>query len=248
MRAFIRENANKYIDELWGDADLWELIVALKKEAEFERGKGKRDIPLIANCCETDERIKETVIQHILYRSQKSRDECSRSSFQTLEALMWQYGYTKGLLKAHLYSDVLPEIQKWKKAGIKIYTISSSSARGRKILFANTVYGDISHSLICLTSLLSALKTFQLFDGHVGKQIPIGKIDEHVYKVVAESVEENIASCLFLVESMPEAKAIHNAGGDCALVCRIESKNYSKNELDDISAIKSFEDIEFFGI
>ncbi|RWS29089.1 putative acireductone synthase UTR4-like protein [Leptotrombidium deliense] len=163
LNGFVRNNIKAYIDEQWGDGDLWESIVAMKHESDVERETNSK-VPRIANNCEKDEDIKQTVIEYVLYQLQQPHDD-SQSEYRTFYTHLWDYGYTKQQLKTELYQDVVAAINSWKAKGIDIYTISSYKELTVQAMLKNTNIGDVTNvstSAICkhLIRFLAIYRTY----------------------------------------------------------------------------------------
>ena len=63
---------------------------------------------------------------------------------KSLQGKIWEKGYLDGALRAPLFPDVLPAIERWQRAGLKIAIFSSGSTFAQKLLFAHTQSGDVS--------------------------------------------------------------------------------------------------------
>ena len=113
---------------------------------------------------------------------------------KTLQGLIWQEGYDKGELKAHLYADAVEYLQKWYDAGLTLAIYSSGSIAAQKLLFGNTLVGD-------LTSLFSAY-----FDTTTGS-----KKESQSYVAIADKLSVLPQEILFLSDSLKELVAANEA-------------------------------------
>lgn len=65
-------------------------------------------------------------------------------ALKQLQGLVWQEGYKAGTLKGHLYTDVPPILEKWKKEGLQLGIYSSGSVQAQKLLFGSSDFGDLT--------------------------------------------------------------------------------------------------------
>lgn len=109
---------------------------------------------------------------------------------KTLQGLIWQEGYDKGELSAHVYPDAVEYLKKWYDAGLTLAVYSSGSIAAQKLLFGNTSVGD-------LTSLFSSY-----FDTTTGS-----KKESQSYVAIANELSVLPQEILFLSDSLQELVA-----------------------------------------
>lgn len=63
---------------------------------------------------------------------------------KTMQGLVWRLAYQKGELKGHLYPDVLPALERWRQAGIRLGVYSSGSVEAQTLLFGHSEFGDLT--------------------------------------------------------------------------------------------------------
>lgn len=114
---------------------------------------------------------------------------------KALQGLIWEEGYRAGELLSHLYPDVLPALRDWHARGIRLYIYSSGSVLAQRLIYANTVAGD-------LTSLLSGY-----FDTRVGH-----KREAESYRRIASEIGAMPSRILFLSDVRQELDAARRAG------------------------------------
>jgi enolase-phosphatase E1 len=114
---------------------------------------------------------------------------------KSLQGLIWQAGYLQGDFDGHIYEDAARRLQYFKEQGYALYVYSSGSVQAQKLLFGNTVYGD-------LTLLFSGY-----FDTHIG-----GKKSVESYQRIAEQINLPAAEILFLSDIKEELDAARLAG------------------------------------
>ncbi|HJO35453.1 MAG TPA: acireductone synthase [Gammaproteobacteria bacterium] len=121
---------------------------------------------------------------------------------KTLQGLLWQGGYERGELRAHLYPDVAPALRRWQAAGHTLAVYSSGSVAAQRLLFGHTEAGD-------LTGLFSAW-----FDTHIG-----GKREAASYRHIVAELALPAGAVLFLSDVAAELDAAAAAGlATCQLV------------------------------
>lgn len=109
---------------------------------------------------------------------------------KTLQGLIWQEGYHRGEMKAHVYPDAVKYLQNWYAAGLTLAVYSSGSVAAQKLLFENTLMGD-------LTPLFS-----MYFDTTTGS-----KIESQSYLSIAHKLFVLPQEILFLSDSSKELAA-----------------------------------------
>ncbi|MEM0981344.1 MAG: acireductone synthase [Cyanobacteria bacterium P01_H01_bin.58] len=123
--------------------------------------------------------------------------DCDRKStgLKSLQGKLWNQGYTEGRLKSQLFEDVKPAIERWHRAGKRIYIYSSGSIQAQKLLFGNTEAGD-------LTPLLQGY-----FDTTTGP-----KKEAASYHKIAAAIALPPAQIIFISDVIAELKAAQAAG------------------------------------
>lgn len=114
---------------------------------------------------------------------------------KTLQGLIWAEGYAQTGLRGHVYPDAAAGLRRWHAAGLKLYVYSSGSVEAQRVLFANSVHGD-------LTALFSGN-----FDTTVGS-----KRASASYAVIADVVGLAPADIVFLSDVDAELDAARKAG------------------------------------
>ena len=61
-----------------------------------------------------------------------------------IQGLIWEDGYNNRSFTGHIYDDVPPNLQRWHDMNILLYVYSSGSIKAQKLLFCNTIYGDLT--------------------------------------------------------------------------------------------------------
>lgn len=80
----------------------------------------------------------EAWIRWLMDRDRKS------TGLKQLQGLMWREGYRSGELRAEVYADVAPALQRWHEVGLSVAIYSSGSVEAQRLLFAHTEAGDLT--------------------------------------------------------------------------------------------------------
>lgn len=122
---------------------------------------------------------------------------------KTLQGLIWAQGYADGELSGHVYPDTPEALRRWVKMGLAVHIYSSGSIAAQKLIFGNSVAGD-------LTPLLSGY-----FDTNTGP-----KREAESYRRIAAALALPPAEILFLTDVQAEADAARAAGMRALLIAR----------------------------
>ncbi len=114
---------------------------------------------------------------------------------KALQGMIWEEGYRSGEFRAHVYADVAPNLQTWKKQGMDLYVYSSGSVAAQKLYFAHSEAGD-------LMPLFSGY-----FDTETGP-----KRESESYRRIAAVIGKPAGEILFLSDVVEELDAARAAG------------------------------------
>ncbi|KAI8425087.1 hypothetical protein MSG28_006947 [Choristoneura fumiferana] len=65
-------------------------------------------------------------------------------ALKQLQGLIWKQGYDNGDIKGHVYDDVAAALEQWRSTeGQKVYIYSSGSVQAQKLLFGQSLAGDL---------------------------------------------------------------------------------------------------------
>jgi len=73
-----------------------------------------------------------------------SFEDRKHPALKRLQGWIWAEGYAAGALESHLYDDVVPELKRWRAAGLALGVYSSGSVEAQRQLFAHTPAGDLT--------------------------------------------------------------------------------------------------------
>lgn len=152
-------------------------------------------------------------------------DDVKATGLKQLQGLIWKSAFESGQLKAHLYEEVAPALQRWHTAGKTLRIYSSGSVQAQKLFFGHTIAGD-------LLSLIS---------GHNDTKTG-GKRDAESYRAIADEAGTSASEMLFLSDVREELDAARSAGYVTALVVRPGNKPVADGHSHPV--IRSFDEIE----
>lgn len=118
------------------------------------------------------------------------------TGLKALQGLIWEGGFRSGELKAHVYPDVIPAIEQWRKSGIDVRIYSSGSIAAQRLFFGHLAeYGDCLH----------------LFSGHYDTTTGPKTIADS-YTAIADDWRMKAAEILFISDNAAEIAAASQAG------------------------------------
>lgn len=145
---------------------------------------------------------------------------------KSLQGKIWQQGYSDGTLKAELFADVRPALERWRRAGLKINIFSSGSSLAQKLLFAHTAAGDLS----------GLIENY--FDTTVGS-----KTEAASYYRIASALRLPAQDVLFISDVVPELDAA-GAAGMRTLLC-VRPGNQPQPCAERYRTIRDFDELPF---
>jgi enolase-phosphatase E1 len=129
--------------------------------------------------------------------------DAKATGLKQLQGLIWKSGFESGELKAHVYEDVPPELEKWTAAGKEVRIYSSGSVQAQMLFFGHTIAGDL----------------LPKFRGHYDTTTGPKKEAES-YRKIAAAFGLRPAEILFLSDVVAELDAAREAGLATTLVVR----------------------------
>jgi len=114
---------------------------------------------------------------------------------KTLQGLIWADGYKASGLRGHLYPDAVDALHRFHDAGVALYVYSSGSVSAQKLLFGNSVAGD----------LLPLFSGF--FDTTIG-----GKRETGSYERILDTIDVAPNETIFFSDNEAELDAADEAG------------------------------------
>lgn len=147
------------------------------------------------------------------------------TGLKQLQGLVWEAGFASGELKAHVYDDVPPALDKWNKLGLEVRIYSSGSIHAQRLFFGHTIAGDL----------------LPQFRGHYDTTTGPKK-EASSYTQIAADIGLPPAEILFLSDIPAELDAAAAAGMQTGLVKRPGNAEVASDVAH--AAITNFAEIE----
>ena len=171
---YSREHMEAFLSENQQTPSIKIIIDSIKKEFLEDTSSLEEVLGLIKNWIDTDQKIPQ---------------------LKQLQGILWEEGYKKNIYQGHIYADVVPCIENWRKQGMKIFIYSSGSVKAQKLLFQHTTEGDIT----------------DLFDGYYDTGVGHKK-EVQSYKNIIEDIDIPGSEVIFLSDIEDELNAAEQAG------------------------------------
>ena len=195
--SYARSRVKNYLTDHFGSADLLADLARLREEHVVDLKQGQGPPALVDGPREAKIDSLVAYVSWLIDRDRKS------TALKSLQGKIWRQGYLDGTLKAQLFADVAPALERWHRAGLKISIFSSGSSLAQKLLFAHTEAGD-------LTKFIS-----NYFDTTVGS-----KTDVESYRQIAAALGLPATAVLFISDVVNELDAASAAGMQTLLCVR----------------------------
>ncbi|XP_016975158.2 enolase-phosphatase E1 [Drosophila rhopaloa] len=182
---YAKENVEKFLRESWERDDTKQIVQDLQQVHQFTDYKDT----LNTTPANVDVGLISGFVRYLIDQDLKV------TPMKTLQGLIWAQGYANGELKGHVYEDVPAAFQAWCAAGLRIAVYSSGSVAAQKLIFGNSIAGNLQPYLS------------DYFDTHVGH-----KQEKQSYENIANILTEKPEQIVFLTDIPGEAAAARSAG------------------------------------
>ncbi|KAF2073260.1 hypothetical protein CYY_005422 [Polysphondylium violaceum] len=227
---FIRKDLNNYLNSYYETYELQNDIKTLYnlylEDIRDAAGETVIDIPKVLNpedSSNTKQDVIKSVAANILYQMDRDRKSTALKQFQ---GHMWKVGYDSTILKGVVYDDVPKSFARWRDANVKMYIYSSGSIAAQKLLFNFSTHG----------SLIPFLSGH--FDTTIGS-----KLESSSYTSILNAINKSPDSCLFVTDSIFEAKAAYKAGLHVCLSLRPGNNPINDPDFSLFKNVSSFEQL-----
>jgi enolase-phosphatase E1 len=146
------------------------------------------------------------------------------TGLKSLQGKIWRRGYLEGTLKAPLFPDVAPALERWHRNGLKTGIFSSGSVLAQQLLFAHTEAGDLTRFID------------NYFDTTLGL-----KMEVESYQGIAMALSLPAKEVLFISDVVGELDAA-GAGGMQTHLC-VRPGNHEQSHPERHQNIQTFDDI-----
>ncbi|XP_050353843.1 enolase-phosphatase E1 [Nymphalis io] len=218
---YAEENVKQFLESEWENGDVKEAVTALRKLALEDKEKSVEGlVPIPGEDASKEDQI-EGLVKNVKWQMSSDRKV---GPLKLLQGLIWKQGYDKGDIKGHVYDDVCSALEQWHSVdGQKIYIYSSGSVQAQKLLFGQSLAGDL----------------LKYIDGHFDTAIG-AKQESASYTSIVEKVGCDANEILFLTDIDKEAEAAKSAGLCVALVSREGNAPLTSEATEAFAVIQSF--------
>jgi len=205
---YSRKHLTSYLKQHAGSPELVDDLKGLTVEFSNDDLEGLDPPPLI-----------EAYVYWLIDHDRKS------PALKSLQGKIWKQGYGDGSLRAPVFEDVRPAMERWTAAGKTVNIFSSGSVLAQKLLFAHTNQGD-------LTQFIN-----KYFDTQLGK-----KNEKQSYQKIANTLSLDTKDVLFLSDITAELNAASAAGMLTSLCVR--PGNHEQSPHTPHPVIETFDTVE----
>ena len=137
----------------------------------------------------------QLIDQVILLLKKWIHEDRKHPLLKELQGLIWKQGYETGELKGHVYEDVPIAFKNWAAQGIKLGIYSSGSVLAQRMLFGNSLFGNLNPWIS------------DNFDTAAGpKKVP------QSYREISDTIKTPAKQICFLSDSAEEIHAAEEVG------------------------------------
>ena len=176
----------------------------LRADIDFLRREHRQDAEAGLTPPSWDEQSDDSLIGSLVaYLGWLMERDRKSTPLKSIQGRIWEAGYLAGKLKGHVYPDVLPAFDRWRRRSKTICIFSSGSSLAQRLLFQYSTVGD-------LTPYIE-----RYFDTRIGS-----KKESQSYGRLAAELGCNPSDVLFISDVREELDAAHRAGMKTALCVR----------------------------
>jgi enolase-phosphatase E1 len=216
--SYARAEARNYLEEHFGSAELVEDIAKLREEHSADLKLNHQPPPL----AEASRNAQiNSIVAYVVWLIDRDRKS---TGLKSLQGKIWKQAYLNGTLKAQVFPDVVPALERWHHHGLKIAIFSSGSALAQQLLFTYTEAGDLSRYID------------RYFDTTIGPKTEAGS-----YRQIAATLGLQASELLFISDVVSELAAAKDAGMQ-TLLC-IRPGNQPQTLAERYQSIESFAEL-----
>ena len=160
-------------------------------------------IALIRKDALPEEAALEPVAGALAVVQRQMAGDVKATGLKQLQGLVWQYGYERGQIKGHIFSDVPDRFAAWKSGGRAVAIYSSGSRLAQQLLFRHSIAGDLSGALVGYYDTTSGPKR-----------------EKASYTAIAKAWGVAPADIVFCTDQPAEADAARAAGFQTVVIMR----------------------------
>jgi enolase-phosphatase E1 len=216
--SYARSRVRDYLIEHSGSVELLADLAELCTEYAADL---KADLRPPAIVAEAHDSQIDSIVNYTSWLMDQDRKS---TGLKSLQGKIWRQGYLDGTLKAQLFPDVAPALERWCSAGLKISIFSSGSSLAQELLFAHTDAGDLTRFID------------NYFDTRVGS-----KVEAESYRQIAAALGLPVDQVLFISDVVSELSAASDARMH-TLLC-VRPGNHSQSLAASYQTIQSFDEV-----
>ncbi|KAG7393028.1 Methylthioribulose-1-phosphate dehydratase [Phytophthora pseudosyringae] len=196
---YVTDNAARFLQQTWDQPDTKADVAALMAQHKQDQADGVN--PPAMGDSQAKEQLIEALTTYVKWNVKADR---KIGPLKQLQGHMWLQGYESGELKALVYDDVPPCLDRLRARGVRVGIYSSGSRQAQKLLFQYSDKGDLREYLTVY------------FDTKIGHKREVGSYQEIVQSLGVDSGKD----VLFVTDVIEEAQAAEAAGLDTVLSVR----------------------------
>lgn len=188
MFPYARRELPTYLRSQWQSDSVQSAIGIVANDA----GHSSPDEWLGSSWRDGDTSTIDVAVEHLLHlMSQDSK----ATGLKNLQGQVWKFGFESGAIRAELFDDVLPALQRWRSKGIDIKIYSSGSVLAQQMFFRHTTLGNLG----------------DLFSSHFDTTIGV-KRESSSYERIARECNYDPSDIVFFTDVHAEITAAQSAG------------------------------------
>ena len=126
MFPFVRERLQEFLASNFSRSDVSAVCEQIARDAEQ---------PSLSQwSLATGESVRQLVISEV---HRLMDGDAKATGLKALQGLIWSDGFQEGKLRAHIYPDVIPQIESWRENGLDVRIYSSGSIAAQKLFFGH---------------------------------------------------------------------------------------------------------------
>jgi enolase-phosphatase E1 len=201
--SYARSQVRSFLTEHFGSAEVLADVQQLREEHATDVKQNLQPPALVdvgADVARPGAAAIGSLVEYVSWLIDRDRKS---TGLKSLQGKIWKQGYIDGTLKAEIFAEVAPALERWRQAGLQISIFSSGSSLAQKLLFAHTEAGD-------LTGFID-----NYFDTTIGS-----KTDAASYRRIATALNLPARDVVFISDVAPELDAAGAAGMQTLLCVR----------------------------
>ena len=187
--SYARSEVRNFLTEHFRSAELVADLQQLREEHATDVKQNLQPPALLEGPSDAEIDSLAEYVNWLIDRDRKS------TGLKSLQGKIWKQGYVNGTLKAELFADVAPALERWRQEGLHISIFSSGSSLAQKLLFAHTEAGDLTRFID------------NYFDTTVGSKSDVGS-----YSRIASALHLAAQQIIFISDVASELDAADSAG------------------------------------